>query len=305
LSTTTPTAPGTGPAELSSSSAPYGTVSVPAAGTPARKPISLPRLLDMPARDEKIAMLTAYDASFAALADAAGVEVILVGDSLGMVCQGLSTTTPVTLEAMRYHTECVARGLRQSQGAAWLVGDLPFGSYQASREQALLSATVLMQAGAQMVKLEGGGWTTETVRFLVERGIPVCAHLGLTPQTVHALGGYRVQGRGEAAAAQLAAEARALQDAGASLLVLEMVPAVLAAQLTAQLPRCPTIGIGSGRGTAGQVLVMHDMLGAHLGRVPRFVRNFMAQAGGVREAFQAYVNAVKTGSFPVDEEHAW
>jgi 3-methyl-2-oxobutanoate hydroxymethyltransferase len=206
---------------------------------------------------------------------------------------------------MRYHTECVARGLRQAQGAAWLVGDLPFGSYQASREQALLSATVLMQAGAQMVKLEGGGWTTETVRFLVERGIPVCAHLGLTPQTVHALGGYRVQGRGEAAAAQLAAEARALQDAGASLLVLEMVPAVLATQITAQLPRCPTIGIGSGRGTAGQVLVMHDMLGAHLGRVPRFVRNFMAQAGGVREAFQAYVNAVKAGSFPVDEEHAW
>jgi 3-methyl-2-oxobutanoate hydroxymethyltransferase len=157
----------------------------------------------MHAHGEKITMLTAYDATFAAVADAAGVECILVGDSLGMVCQGLTSTVGVTLETMRHHTECVANGLRRSQATAWLIGDLPFGSYHESKEQALRSAAVLMQAGAHMVKLEGGGWTAETVRFLVERGIPVCAHLGLTPQTVHALGGYRVQGKGDEAAAVL------------------------------------------------------------------------------------------------------
>ena len=156
---------------------PYGTLP-PASPMPSRKPISLPRILEMCSRGEKIAMITAYDATFAAVADAAGIEVILVGDSLGMVCQGLHTTVGVTLEHMRYHTETVARGLRRAQGTAWLIGDLPFGSYQESKEQAIRSASVLMQAGAHMVKLEGGGWTTETVRFLVERGIPVCAHLG-------------------------------------------------------------------------------------------------------------------------------
>ncbi|MFT3718286.1 3-methyl-2-oxobutanoate hydroxymethyltransferase [Pseudorhodoferax sp.] len=284
--------------------APYGAAAAqpPAA---ARKPVHLPRLAEMHARGEKIAMLTAYDATFAAVADAAGVDCLLVGDSLGMVCQGLSSTVPVTLETMRHHTECVARGLQRAQGAAWLVADLPFGSYQQSREQALASATVLMQAGAQMVKLEGGGWTTEAVRFLVERGIPVCAHLGLTPQTVHALGGYRVQGKGEAAAARLRAEALALQDAGAALLVLEMVPAALAAALTAELAHCATIGIGAGRGTAGQVLVLHDMLGMNLGRMPKFVRNFMEGAGGIQAALAAYVRAVKDGSFPDDALHAW
>jgi len=164
---------------------------------------------------------------------------------------------------------------------------------------------VLMQAGAQMVKLEGGGWTTETVRFLVERGIPVCAHLGLTPQTVHALGGYRVQGKGDEAAALIRQQALALQDAGAALLVLEMVPAALAGALTRELARCATIGIGAGRGTAGQVLVLHDMLGIHLGKTPKFVRNFMADAPGVAQAFRAYVRAVKDGSFPDDELHAW
>ena len=161
---------------------PYGTL--PPSSTPSmRKPVSLPRLREMQAHGEKIAMLTAYDATFAAVADAAGVECILVGDSLGMVCQGLSSTVGVTLETMRHHTECVANGLRRSQATAWLIGDLPFGSYHESKEQALRSAVVLMQAGAHMVKLEGGGWTAETVRSLVERGIPVCAHLGLTPQT--------------------------------------------------------------------------------------------------------------------------
>ena len=283
---------------------PYGTLP-PASDMPTRKPISLPRLNDMRARSDKITMLTAYDATFAAVADAAGVECILVGDSLGMVCQGLPSTTGVTLETMRYHTESVVRGLRRVQGTAWVIGDLPFGTYHESREQALRSALVLMQAGAHMVKLEGGGWTTETVRFLVERGIPVCAHLGLTPQTVHALGGYRVQGREPEAAAQVHREAVALQDAGANMLVLEMVPAVLASSLTLALPRCHTIGIGAGNGTAGQVLVMHDMLGINLGKNPKFVRNFMAEADSVLAAMAAYVAAVKNGSFPDNALHAW
>ena len=289
------------------SDAPYGGLPPATPNTPAapRKPLSLPRLADMRARGEKIAMLTAYDATFAAIADAAGVDCLLVGDSLGMVCQGLPSTVGVSLETMRYHTESVARGLQRVQGAAWLIADLPFGSYQESREQALRSATVLMQAGAQMVKLEGGGWTTETVRFLVERGIPVCAHLGLTPQTVHALGGYRVQGKGDEAAALLTQQALALQDAGAAMLVLEMVPAALSAALTLQLAQCATIGIGAGRGTAGQVLVLHDMLGMNLGKMAKFVRNFMADAPGVAPALAAYVRAVKDGSSPDDSLHAW
>ncbi|AGU51324.1 3-methyl-2-oxobutanoate hydroxymethyltransferase PanB [Variovorax paradoxus B4] len=282
---------------------PYGTL--PPASPPAqRKPVSLPRLADMHARGEKISMLTAYDATFAAMADAAGIDCLLVGDSLGMVCQGLASTVGVTLDTMRYHTDSVSRGLRRVQGTAWLIADLPFGSYQESREQALRSATMLMQAGAHMVKLEGGGWTTETVRFLVERGIPVCAHLGLTPQTVHALGGYRVQGKGDAGAL-LKQQAHALQDAGATMLVLEMVPAALAAELTTELKQCATIGIGAGKGTAGQVLVLHDMLGINLGRMPKFVRNFMADASSISEALAAYVRAVKDGSFPDDQLHAW
>jgi len=291
-------------ASTDSTASAYGTL--PPASVPSqRKPVSLPRLRDMRQQGEKITMLTAYDATFAAVADAAGVECILVGDSLGMVCQGLSSTVGVTLDTMRHHTECVANGLRRSQAVAWLIGDLPFGSYHESREQALRSASVLMQAGAHMVKLEGGGWTTETVRFLVERGIPVCAHLGLTPQTVHALGGYRVQGRGDDAATLLRRQAHELQDAGASMLVLEMVPASVAAALTTELTRCATIGIGAGKDTAGQVLVLHDMLGINLGKMPRFVRNFMDGNGSVRGAMEAYVRAVKDGSFPVDAQHAW
>ncbi len=283
---------------------PYGTL--PPASVPAsRRPVSLPRLREMHQSGEKITMLTAYDATFAAVADAAGVETILVGDSLGMVCQGLNSTVGVSLETMRYHTESVVRGLRRVQGTAWVIGDLPFGTYHESREQALRSAAILMQAGAHMVKLEGGGWTAEVVHFLVERGIPVCAHLGLTPQTVHALGGYRVQGKGDDAAATLKRHAHELEDAGAAMMVLEMVPARLAAELTGQLQRCATIGIGAGKGTAGQVLVMHDMLGINLGKNPKFVRNFMDDASSVRGAMETYVRAVKEGSFPVDDIHGW
>ncbi len=283
---------------------PYGTIP-PASPLPQRRPISLPRLAQMREAGEKITMLTAYDATFAAVADAAGVECILVGDSLGMVCEGLPSTVGVTLETMVYHTASVARGLHRVQGTAWLVADLPYGSYHESPEQALRSACQLMQAGAHMVKLEGGGWTALTVRFLVERGIPVCAHLGLTPQTVHALGGYRVQGKGDAAAAELRRHALELQAAGASMLVLEMVPAPLATSLTAELAHCHTIGIGAGNGTAGQVLVLHDMLGMNLGKMPRFVRNFMQDAGSIKGAMQAYVQAVKDGSFPDNALHAW
>ena len=286
-----------------SNATPYGTLP-PASPVAARKPVSLPRLQDMRERGEKITMLTAYDATFAAVADAAGIDCILVGDSLGMVCQGLPSTVGVSLETMRYHVESVVRGVQRVQGTAWIIGDLPFGTYHESREQALRSATVLMQAGAHMVKLEGGGWTTETVRFLVERVIPVCAHLGLTPQTVHALGGYRVQGRGDSAA-KLRQDALALQDAGAAMLVLEMVPAALSTELTEALPRCHTIGIGAGKDTAGQVLVMHDMLGINLGKNPKFVRNFMTGQSSVLDAMSAYVRAVKDGSFPDNALHAW
>jgi 3-methyl-2-oxobutanoate hydroxymethyltransferase len=289
---------------VSVSATPYGTLP-PASPLPQRSPVSLPRLAQLRAAGEKITMLTAYDATFAAMADAAGVECILVGDSLGMVCQGLHSTVGVSLDDMRYHTACVARGLHRAQATAWLIADLPYGSYQASREQALHSASALMQAGAHMVKLEGGGWTAPTVQFLTERGIPVCAHLGLTPQTVHALGGYRVQGRDDVAAAQLRRQARELQDAGASMLVLEMVPAGLAAELTQTLTQCHTIGIGAGNGTAGQVLVLHDMLGVNLGKTPKFVRNFMQEAGSVQAAMQAYVRCVKDGSFPDNQLHAW
>jgi 3-methyl-2-oxobutanoate hydroxymethyltransferase len=283
---------------------PYGTL--PPASAPAtRKPVSLPRLMEMHARGEKIAMLTAYDATFAAVADAAGVDCILVGDSLGMVCQGLPSTVGVSLDTMRYHVESVTRGVRRVQGTAWIIGDMPYGTFHESPEQAFRNASVLMQAGAHMVKIEGGGWTTNTVRFLVERGIPVCGHLGLTPQTVHALGGYRVQGKTPDDADILKNHALELQQAGASLLVLEMVPAQLSAHITQALPHCPTIGIGAGADTAGQVLVMHDMLGVNLGKMPKFVHNFMAQADSVRGAMEAFVTAVKQGTFPDNALHAW
>ena len=297
--------PTAAPAALSATHAtPYGTLP-PASPLPQRRPVSLPRLQQMREAGEKITMLTAYDATFAAVADAAGVECLLVGDSLGMVCQGLPSTVGVSLDTMVYHTESVARGLHRVQGTAWVVADLPFGSYHESKEQALRSACALMQAGAHLVKLEGGGWTAETVRFLVDRGVPVCAHLGLTPQTVHALGGYRVQGKTDQAAQTLRRQARELQDAGATMLVLEMVPAQLSHELTHELAHCHTIGIGAGNGTAGQVLVLHDMLGMNLGKMAKFVRNFMQDAGSVRGAMEAYVQAVKAGTFPDNALHAW
>ncbi|MEY4882494.1 MAG: 3-methyl-2-oxobutanoate hydroxymethyltransferase [Pseudomonadota bacterium] len=271
------------------------------ASTPtARKPVTLHRLREMHAAGEKIAMLTCYDATFAHLLDAAGVDCLLVGDSLGMVLQGQASTVPVTLQEMAYHTRCVARGNQ----TAWVIGDLPFGTYQESAEQALRSATLLMQAGAHMVKLEGGGWTADTVRFMVERGIPVCAHLGLTPQSVHALGGYRIQGRTDDSAALLMQQARELADAGAAMLVLELIPASLAQQVSAALP-IPVIGIGAGVQCGGQVLVLHDMLNIKTGKLPRFVRNFMAGSTSVDDAVRRYVAAVKDQSFPDPALHAY
>jgi 3-methyl-2-oxobutanoate hydroxymethyltransferase len=266
--------------------------------------MTLHSLMKMYSEGEKITMLTAYDASFAALADLAGIEVILVGDSLGMVCQGHNSTLPVTLDAMRYHTECVARGVQKQHGRPIVLGDMPFGTY-ATPEQAFRSASELMQAGAHMVKLEGGVWLAPTVEFLVTRGIPVCGHIGLTPQSVNTLGGYRVQGRTDSSAQQLMQDALQLEKAGAQMLVLEMVPAVLSGDITRALSTCPTIGIGAGVDTAGQILVLHDMLGVTQGKVPKFAHNFMNEAPTIQEAMNAYVRAVKEQRFPVNELHAW
>lgn len=268
--------------------------------TLARKPITLHRLRQMHLAGEPIAMLTCYDAAFARLLDASGVDCLLVGDSLGMVLQGRATTVPVTLEEIAYHTRCVGR----ASPSAWLVADMPFGSYHASNDQAMRSATLLMQAGAHMVKLEGGGWTTERVHFLVERGVPVCAHLGLTPQSVHALGGYRVQGKSDEDAALLKRHARALSDAGAAMCVFELVPSALASEVTESVPMM-TIGIGAGTGTSGQVLVLHDMLDITQGRLPRFVRNFMQGATSVGDAVSRYVTDVKARRFPDEALHAY
>ncbi len=261
------------------------------------RPVTLPTLAKMRAEGQKIAMLTCYDASFAALLERNGVDVLLVGDSLGNVLQGQSTTLPVTLQHMVYHTECVARGAKRPL----IVSDLPFGTYQESPEQAMRSAVALMAAGAQMVKLEGGSHMAETVRFLVERGVPVCAHLGLTPQSVNTLGGYRVQGRTEESARQLMMDAVALEQAGAALMVLEMVPADLAGELTKRLSSMATIGIGAGKDCDGQVLVLHDLLGVFPGKTARFVRNFMQGCASIDEAVAGYVAAVRDGSFPAPE----
>ncbi len=241
---------------------------------------------------EKIVMLTAYDASFAKLADQAGVEILLVGDSLGMVVQGHDSTLPVTLEQMEYHVGMVARGSEK----ALIVADMPFGTYQVSPEQAFSNAARLMVAGAQVVKLEGGVTMAETVRFLVERGIPVCGHIGLVPQSVHALGGYRVQRDAE----RLMEDAKAIEQAGAAMLVLEAIPAAIGKQVTDAL-RIATIGIGAGKDCSGQVLVIHDMLDIYPGRKARFVRNFMQGAPSVSEAIKRYVEAVKSGAFPAPE----
>jgi 3-methyl-2-oxobutanoate hydroxymethyltransferase len=265
-----------------------------------RKPVTLHRLREMHAAGEKIAMLTCYDAAFARVLDDAGVDSLLVGDSLGMVLQGRPSTLAVSIEEMVYHTGCVARGNR----TAWVIADMPFGSYQESAEVAMRHAALLMQQGAHMVKLEGGGWTAPIVRFLVDRGVPVCAHLGFTPQSVHALGGYRVQGRDEAGARVMRCRAEELAAAGAELLVLEMVPAALARDLTNALS-IPVIGIGAGVGCSGQVLVLHDMLGLTGGEPLRFVRNFLDGSASIELAVRRYVADVKGGRFPDDALHAF
>ena len=258
--------------------------------------ITLTTLQSLKQSGEKIAMLTCYDATFAQAACQAGVDVLLVGDSLGMVLQGHDSTLPVSTADMAYHTACVKRG---NQGALILV-DLPFMAY-ATSEQALNNSAALMQAGAHMVKLEGAAWLAEPIRLLAERGVPVCAHLGLTPQAVNLLGGYKVQGRQEAQARQMRADAMALEQAGAAMLLLECVPSELAAEIS-QAVRIPVIGIGAGSATDGQVLVLHDMLGLSLsGRTPKFVKNFMAGQSSIQNALSAYVKAVKDQSFPAAE----
>lgn len=261
--------------------------------------MTLSKLQAMRQRGEKIAVLTCYDASFATLLENNGVEVLLVGDSLGMVVQGRESTLPVSIEQMAYHTACVASGAQK----AFIVADMPFGTSQFSARETFAHAVQLMQAGAEMVKLEGGSEMAETVAFLTSRGIPVCAHIGLTPQSVHQLGGYKVQGRDEAAAKRLKKDALALQQAGAGLIVLEAVPAALAADISARLT-IPTIGIGAGADCSGQVLVLYDMLGIYPGHRPRFVKDFMQGAGSVAQAVANYVAAVKAGAFP-SAEHSF
>ncbi|KHO64994.1 3-methyl-2-oxobutanoate hydroxymethyltransferase [Pseudomonas flexibilis] len=259
-------------------------------------PITLTTLQSRKQNGEKIAMLTCYDATFAAAANAAGVDILLIGDSLGMVLQGHDSTLPVTVADMAYHTACVKRGNSETM----ILADLPFMA-NASLEQTLLNSAELMRAGAHMIKVEGAGWLAESIRHLADRGIPVCAHLGLTPQAVNVFGGYKVQGRSEAQARQLRADAIALEQAGAAMLLLECVPSALAAEVT-QAVSIPVIGIGAGPGTDGQVLVMHDMLGLSLtGRTPKFVKNFMEGQPSIQAALSAYVQAVKAVTFPAPE----
>ena len=244
--------------------------------------------------NEKIVMLTAYDSSFGRVLDEQGVDVILIGDSLGMVIQGHPTTIPVTVDDMIYHTRAVSAVAQ----TALVLADLPFMSYT-SPEIALRNCARLMQeSDAHMVKLEGGAPHVETVKQLTHHGVPVCAHLGLQPQSVHKLGGYRVQGREEAVAKQMREDALALQDAGADMILLECVPEVLATAIT-QAVEVPVIGIGAGRSCDGQVLVLHDMLGI-TPRAPRFSLNFMQEGRNIPQAIRAYVDAVKNGSFPAD-----
>lgn len=260
-----------------------------------RTAITVPKLQTMRDAGEKIAMLTCYDASFASLLDRAGVDVLLIGDSLGNVLQGQTTTLPVTLTDIAYHTACVAR----ARTSALVMADLPFGTY-GTPEQAFASSVELMRAGAQMVKLEGGEWLGDTVRFLIERAVPVCAHIGLTPQSVHAFGGFKVQGKTEAGASQLLRDAHAMQDAGAQVVLMEGVPSPVGTEVTKQL-RVPTIGIGAGVDCSGQVLVLHDMLGIFPGKRPRFVKDFMQGQPSILAGVEAYVRAVKDSSFPGPE----
>ena len=259
------------------------------------KPITISKLLSMRAEGEKISMLTAYDSTMSALLNRCGVETILIGDSLGNVIQGHSSTTPVTVEQVAYHTECVAR----ANSHAFIIADLPFASY-GDPAQALDSAAKLMRAGADMVKLEGGDWQIDIIQYLVERSVPVCAHLGLLPQSVHILGGYKVQGKSKDAASLMLEQAIACEQAGAQMIVLEAIPSSLGKLITESLA-IPTIGIGAGADCSGQVLVLQDMLGISPGKPPKFVKNFLDGHASIEAAVKAYVREVKSGKFPGPE----
>ncbi len=258
--------------------------------------ITLSTLHRMAQEGNRIAMLTCYDASFAGLLEAAGVESLLVGDSLGNVLQGHETTLPVTLRDMVYHTQCVARGSKR----AFIIGDMPFGTFQVGPQDAFRNAAEIMAAGAHMVKIEGGAPMLETTEYLATRGVPVCGHLGLTPQSVHQFGGYKVQGRSEDAAERLLEDAKLQERAGAGMIVLEAVPAALAREITASVT-VPTIGIGAGVDCHGQVLVLHDMLDIFPGRKAKFVKNYMRAAGSIQGAVELYVKEVKARTFPGPE----
>ena len=257
--------------------------------------ITTSSLLKMKQQGKKISTITAYDASFAKLFDQAGIHAILIGDSLGMVLQGQDSTLPVTITDMAYHTRCVKSGTQQ----ALIISDMPFMSY-ATTEQCYQSAALLMQAGASMVKVEGGSWLIQSIKGLTERGIPVCAHLGLTPQSVNVLGGFKVQGRENSQAERIINDAKALEEAGAQLLVLECIPADLAKLITEALS-IPTIGIGAGKDTDGQILVMHDALGIACNYMPKFSRNFLIDTGNIQTAIELYISEVSQGNFPSDE----
>ncbi len=258
--------------------------------------MTLSTLQTMHSKGDKIATLTCYDATFAQVLEIAGVDMLLVGDSLGMVLQGHNSTLPVTLDDMLYHTACVARGAKQ----AFIVADMPFGTSQVSPKKTFAHAARLMAAGAHMVKLEGGEVMVDTIAFLTQRGIPVFAHIGLTPQSVNQLGGYRVQGKDDKAAQRLLKDARAVEQAGAGMLLLEAIPSVLAAEITAN-SGIPTIGIGAGASCSGQVLVLHDMLDIYPGKKARFVKNYMQGASSIADAVARYVAEVKAGTFPAAE----
>ena len=270
---------------------PYGT---PTTESALAKPVTINTLYKLKNSNEKFVVISLYDAHMAAMAQKCGVEVVLIGDSLGMTVLGYDSTIPVTMEQMIYHVEAVARGNKKSL----IVGDLPFMTY-ATPDDALRNCARIMQAGAHMVKLEGGAWLAETVSMLAERGIPVCAHLGLTPQSVNKFGGFRVQGRSQEDADKILADAKLLADAGADLLVLECVPAELGAAITRSIP-IPTIGIGAGRDTDAQVLVINDILGL-TEQPPKFSKNFLLEARDIPGAMQKYVADVKAGVFPGDD----
>ena len=254
--------------------------------------ITTSTLIKMKQKGEKISTITAYDASFAKLFDQAGIHAILIGDSLGMVLQGENDTLPVTIEHMAYHTKSVSNGVENTL----VIADMPFMSY-ATKEQAFVNATTLMQAGASMIKMEGGSWLVDTIKSLVERGVPVCAHLGLTPQSVHVFGGFKVQGRDKSKADEMIEHAKQLEAAGAQLLVLECIPASLGKAISEAIS-IPTIGIGAGKDTDGQILVMHDALGISFSYMPKFSRNFLIDTGDIKKAVELYISEVSAGNFP-------